>query len=53
MNLIRLNPHVRQRDLADRLNLAEQYIRKIIKRLKDGMFIERVGAKEWILGSKV
>ena len=34
-DLIRLEPQVRQSDLAVRLNLTEQYVRKIIKRLKD------------------
>lgn len=28
------------------LDLTEQYIRKIVKHLKDGMFIERVGARK-------
>ena len=45
-DLIRLNPHIRQLDLAVQLDLTEQYIRKIVKHLKDGMFIERVGARK-------
>lgn len=34
-DLICLDPHVRQSDLVIRLVLTEQYIRKIIKQLKD------------------
>lgn len=45
-DLIRLNPHIRQSDLSVQLDLTEQYIRKIVKHLKDGMFIERVGARK-------
>ncbi len=45
-DLIRLNPHIRQSDLFVQLDLTEQYIRKIVKHLKDGMFIERVGARK-------
>ncbi len=51
-DLIRLEPQVRQSDLAVRLNLTEQYVRKIIKRLKDIGFIERFRARKngyWIV----
>ena len=37
---------VRQADLALRLGLTEQYVRKIIKQLKDSGLIERVGARK-------
>ncbi|WP_298551946.1 ATP-binding protein [uncultured Parabacteroides sp.] len=53
-DLIRLEPQVRQSDLAVRLNLTEQYVRKIIKRLKDKGLIERLGARKngyWIVKS--
>lgn len=44
--LIRLDPHIRQSDLAIRLALTEQYVRKIIKQLKDKGAIERVGVRK-------
>ena len=53
-DLIRLEPQVRQSDLAVRLNLTEQYVCKIIKRLKDKGLIERFGARKngyWIVKS--
>ncbi|MEY8486717.1 ATP-binding protein [Parabacteroides sp.] len=42
-DLISLDPHICQSDLAIRLALMEQYFRKIIKQLKDKGAIERVG----------
>ena len=45
-DLISLDPHIRQSDLAIRLALTEQYVRKIIKQLKDKGAIERVGARK-------
>ena len=45
-DLICLDPYVRQSDLAIRLVLTEQYVRKIIKHLKDKGAIERVGARK-------
>lgn len=45
-DLICSDPHVRQSDLAIRLVLTEQYVRKIIKHLKDKGAIERVGARK-------
>lgn len=53
-DLIRLEPQVRQLDLLVRLNLTEQYVHKIIKRLKDKGLIERLGARKngyWIVKS--
>jgi len=53
-DLIRLEPQVRQLDLLVRLNLTEQYVHKIIKRLKDKGLIERFGARKngyWIVKS--
>ena len=45
-DLICLDPHARQSDLAIRLALTEQYVRKVIKQLKDKGAIERVGARK-------
>ena len=39
-------PTIRQIDLANRLDLTEQYIRKLIKKLKEHGWIERIGAKK-------
>lgn len=44
--ILREEPAIRQIDLALRLDLTEQYIRKLIKKLKENGWIERVGAKK-------
>ncbi|WP_262496776.1 MarR family transcriptional regulator [Parabacteroides distasonis] len=43
---MREEPTIRQIDLANRLDLTEQYIRKLIKKLKEHGWIERIGAKK-------
>lgn len=40
------NPQLRQSDLAVGLDLTEQYIRKVMKALKEKGWIERVGARK-------
>lgn len=45
-DLISLNPHIRQSDLAIRLALTEQYVRKIMKQQKDKGAIERAGTRK-------
>ena len=44
--ILREEPTIRQIDLANRLDLTEQYIRKLIKKLKEHSWIERIGAKK-------
>ena len=44
--ILREEPTIRQIDLANRLDLTEQYIRKLIKKLKEHGWIERIGAKK-------
>ena len=44
--ILREEPTIRQIDLANRLDLTEQYIRKLIKNLKEHGWIERIGAKK-------
>lgn len=39
-------PDMRQADLADQLGLTEQYVRKVIKKLKDRELIERAGSRK-------
>lgn len=42
--LLSEKPHVTQKELAQEMEYTEQYIRKIIKSLKDKGLLERVGA---------
>lgn len=44
--ILREEPTIRQIDLANRLDLTEQCIRKLIKKLKEHGWIERIGAKK-------
>ena len=44
--ILREEPTIRQIDLANRLDLTEQYIRKLIKKLKEHGWIERIGARK-------
>ncbi len=44
--ILREEPTIRQIDLANRLDLTEQYIRKLIKKLKEHGWIECIGAKK-------
>lgn len=44
--LLKENPQLRQSDLAVGLDLTEQYIRKIMRVLKEKGWIERVGARK-------
>lgn len=37
------SPNSTQQMIADKLNFSEQYVRKIIKKLKDKKFIKRAG----------
>lgn len=44
--LICSTPDLRQSDLAHRLDITEQYVRKVIKQLKDRGLIERIGSRK-------
>lgn len=43
-DLLEDKPYMKQKELSKELDLTEQYIRKIIKSLKDKKIIERVGS---------
>lgn len=43
-DLLEDKPYMKQKELSKELDLTEQYIRKIIKSLKDKRIIERVGS---------
>lgn len=45
-SLLRKAPDMRQVDLADQLSLSEQYVRKVIKKLKDRELLERAGLRK-------
>lgn len=42
--ILKENPNIIQKQLAQEVNYTEQYIRKIIKVLKDKGMIERIGS---------
>lgn len=43
-DLLEDKPYMKQKELSKELDLTEQYIRKIVKSLKDKRIIERVGS---------
>ena len=43
---IEKNPRITQVQLAEHLNLTEQYIRKLIKKLKNAALIQRIGSNK-------
>ena len=46
LNLIKINPNVRQKDMAKKLNVSEVTIKRYIKELREKGYIERQGSKK-------
>jgi len=46
LEAIEKNPRITQVQLAEHLNLTEQYIRKLIKKLKNAALIQRIGSNK-------